>query len=335
MGHARALEKDVRLRPLSFVLLPFFLIAAFLRLMNVTRKQKSQAIHAHWVIPNGLVAAWVAALRKIPFIISLHGSDIFLARRNPLFGAVARWVFHRASSVTACSLDLQQTAISLGAPEDTLLLAWGADPNIFHPALRKSENTYFHQEDDKKIIICALGRLVYKKGFDKLITAMSIVVKENPETHLILGGDGILKGQLLSQAEQLGIAQHVSFLGTIPWDQVPNFLANADIFVLPSVRDQSGNIDGLPTVLLEAMSSGTAVVASDIGGVNLVIDNERNGIMISPGDIDALADAILDLAQHKSKRRMLSQAARQSVIEEYNWYNVAQKISDLLQSAVY
>ncbi|MBN1147477.1 MAG: glycosyltransferase [Anaerolineales bacterium] len=333
MGHARALEKDTKLRPLAFLLLPFFLLAAFLSLMHVTKEQKSRVIHAHWVLPNGLVAAWVAALRKIPFIISLHGSDIFVAQRNPIFRAVARWVFRRANGVTACSPELQQAALALGAPNDTILLAWGADPNIFHPDRRTPQKSYLSLETKPDIIIAALGRLVFKKGFDNLVSAMSIVVKEHPGAHLILGGDGLLLNELHRQAKQLGISNHVSFPGRIPWDEVPIFLANADIFVLPSIRDPHGNVDGLPTVLLEAMSSGAAIVASDIGGVQLVMNDGQNGLIVPPGDTQILAQAILSLVKNKDKRIALGRSARQSVIERYNWNAVASQIVDLLDKA--
>jgi glycosyltransferase involved in cell wall biosynthesis len=331
MGHARALERDVRLRPLAlFMLLPF-LVASFLALMRLTGQQKSQVIHAHWVIPNGLVAAWVAKLRRIPFIVSLHGSDIFTAKRNPLFGAVAHWIFARAAGVTACSQDLRQSAIELGASEKTLLLPWGADPEIFRPDPSSAGKM---SAQNPTISIVALGRFVDKKGFTHLLEAMPSVTAQCPNTHLVLGGDGPLKDELIRRAKQLQISDHVAYPGSIPWDKVPGFLAKADIFVLPSIRDARGNVDGLPTVLLEAMSSGVAVVASNIGGVSLVIRHAENGILVPPGDVAALAGAILGLATDIEMRKALGNAARQSVLERFNWHNVAVQISGLLEEAV-
>jgi glycosyltransferase involved in cell wall biosynthesis len=334
MGHARSLERDTRLRPLSIFLLPFFLVAEFIKLMGVTKVQKSEVIHAHWVIPNGLVAAWVAGICKIPFIVSLHGSDIFVARRNRIFGTVARWVFRRASGVTACSRELQQAAIALGAPEDTRLLAWGADPLVFSPERRSMEKSYAASAGKPEVIFAALGRLVYKKGFGNLIAAMPRVVKECPGARLILGGDGLLLDEFQRQTEKLGVSDHVTFAGRIPWDEAPLFLANADIFVLPSVQDQYGNVDGLPTVLLEAMSSGLAVIACDIGGVNLVLQDGKNGCLIPPGDVQALADAMLELARNPKRRQELGRTARMSVVDQFNWDNVATQIAEMLAEAI-
>jgi glycosyltransferase involved in cell wall biosynthesis len=149
-----------------------------------------------------------------------------------------------------------------------------------------------------------------------------------------MGGDGVLKKELQRHADQLSITQNISFPGNIPWDRVPDLLAQTDIFVLPSIKDTSGNLDGLPTVLLEAMSSGCAVVASNIGGVSLVIEHGTNGLLVPPGDTGALASSILDLARNQQKRDLIKKNARQSIIEQYNWVTVTQKISDLLESAI-
>ena len=300
----------------------------------MTKAQNSEVIHAHWVIPNGLAAAWVAGIRKIPFLISLHGSDIFVTQRNPIFGSVARWVFRRAAGVTACSQDLQKAAIALGAPENTRLLAWGADPDVFRPERRSMEKGYAISTRKSDVIFVALGRLVYKKGFGNLIAAMSRVVKECSGAGLILGGDGLLWDELQRQAEKLDVSDHITFAGRIAWDDVPVFLANADVFVLPSIQDQHGNVDGLPTVLLEAMSSGLAVVASDIGGVKLVLQNGKNGILLPPGNVQALADAMLELARSPKRRQDLGQAARRSVVDQFNWDNVAAQIAEMLAEAI-
>jgi glycosyltransferase involved in cell wall biosynthesis len=334
MGHARSLDADVRLRPLVFLLLPLFLVAAFLTLWRITGRQKSQVIYAHWVLPNGLVAALVAAIRRIPFVLSLHGSDIFVAQRQPIFGAVARWVFRRAAKVTACSPELREAAIALGASSETVLLAWGADPAIFHPAQHSAElcREFGWQETD--LVVVALGRMVYKKGFNILLQAMQAVPERYPNVRLVLAGEGPLRETLIQQAKQLGLADYVVCPGRIPWNRVPDFLAVADIFVLPSVRDEHGNLDGLPTVLLEAMSCGVPVIASGIGGVRLVIEDGQNGLLVPPGDVPALTGAIESLLQNPLHRQSLGLAARRTIETRLNWQSVADQIAGYLKEAI-
>jgi glycosyltransferase involved in cell wall biosynthesis len=327
MGHARSLESDTRLRISSYFLLPFFSVASFFALWRLTARQRSQAIYAHWVLPSGFVAAIVARLRNIPLVISLHGSDIYVARSNPIFRAITRGIFRNTAMVTACSQELGRWAGVLGAPKNTLLMPWGADPAVFTPERRLSEPQQSLHANEDEVVIGSLGRFVNKKGFTNLIKAIPAVIEECPNVQLILGGDGTLREDLIRQVKAMGIESKVKFPGRIPWDQVPVFLANLDVFVLPSIHDAKGNVDGLPTVLLEAMSSAVAVIASDIGGVSLVIENKQNGLLVPPGDTIALAEAMKELVKDKSKRNGLGGAARRSVLSQFNWEQIARILS--------
>jgi glycosyltransferase involved in cell wall biosynthesis len=325
MGHGRALESDVRLRPVAILLLPFYLIAAFITLLRVTQRQKTEVIHVHWVLPNGPVAAMVAWFRRIPFVVSLHGSDMFMARKNRLYRVVARWVFIQASSVTACSPELKKYALELGAPKTTELFAWGADPQVFKPADNLPELRLKLGWNDG-IIITTLGRLVYKKGFDILLKALPPVLNKYPLVKVIIGGDGPLLVELHDLAKAIGISESVQFIGRVPWNEVSAILAAGNIFVLPSVRDVAGNLDGLPTVLLEAMGCGSAIIASDIGGVSLAIRNHENGLLVNPGSVDELTQALLKLVNDLAYREILGEAARKTVVDELNWENVVRRI---------
>jgi glycosyltransferase involved in cell wall biosynthesis len=334
VGHARSLFADVKLRLPAIGLMPFFLVAAFFKLMEVTKKQKSQVIYVHWVLPNGLIAAWVAAIRRIPFVISIHGSDMYVAQQNWLFRSIASSIFKRAAAVTACSPELRQAAIALNAPKDTLLLAYGADPALFHPSLKLLEDRHSFGWDQSELIIATIGRMVYKKGFNFLIEAVPEIIKRYPQVRLVVGGDGPLRRELAAQAEKLGVSKHVSFTGRIPWDHLQEFLSSSDIFILPSVKDKFGNMDGLPTVLLEAMSCGIPIIASKIGGVVMVVENGRTGLIVPPGDPHALAEAICSLAGDPDKRQAIGKAARQAIEQQFNWNNVVIKLIDLLEQAI-
>jgi glycosyltransferase involved in cell wall biosynthesis len=333
MGHGRALESDMHLRPLVFLMLPFYMLAAFITLWKVTGHQKTEIIHVHWILPNGPVAALVARLRRIPFVISLHGSDIYLAQKNRLFGFVAHWVFIQAAGVTACSPELKAQAIKLGAPETIELFAWGADPQLFKPADNQKELRDKLGWSDG-IIITSLGRMVYKKGFDILLKALPSLLNKNSNVKIIIGGDGPLFGELQELANTLGIASSVQFPGRVPWDEVPAFIAGGNIFVLPSIRDQSGNLDGLPTVLLEAMGCGSAIIASDIGGVPLVIQDHINGILMEPGSVNELSNDLMVLVNDQSLCDKLGKEARKTIVDDLNWDHVGRRIEKILYLSV-
>jgi glycosyltransferase involved in cell wall biosynthesis len=320
----------MRLRSGVLVLLPFFLLRALLLQIKISRSWSPDVIHAHWVLPGGLIGALIARLLRIPLMVSLHGSDVFMATRKPLFGWVATWVLKQASVITACSEDLRQGALKLGADPDRVhLVAWGADPSRFSPDVPALNRDAFSLGADDLVLI-SLGRMVAKKGFDVLVCALPALVDAYPQLYLLIGGDGDQKGSLEKLAEDLDVLDRVRFPGRISWNDVPAFMAMGDLFVLPSVRDAEGNIDGLPTVLLEAMACGKPVVATKIGGVPLVIEDGVNGLLCRPGDVEALKRTISRVVEDVSLRERLGRRARASVESDYNWLEVARRISELL-----
>jgi glycosyltransferase involved in cell wall biosynthesis len=219
----------------------------------------------------------------------------------------------------------------LGAPENTRLLAWGADPDIFSPKRRSNNYRQLNGWTEEETIISSLGRFVHKKGFDRLVTAWGNIQQRHPAVRLVLGGDGLLRHELERQAIQLGVSERVNFPGRISWDEVPDFLAASDIFVLPSIRDAQGNMDGLPTVLLEAMASGVAVIASRLGGVPLVIESGKNGLLVTPGDNQELSLVLERLISHPEERQSLAREARLNVENIFNWENVAQTFIGMME----
>ena len=334
MGHARSLSADVKLRPLTVFLLPFYVLAATLKLMSVSKKMDAQVIHAHWVLPNGLPGAIVSKLLNIPLIISLHGSDIFMSDKNILFRAVARWVFSQSSYVTACSQELFDRAKKINDTIHIKLIPWGADPDIFKPHADRTEIREKYGWVDDEIIIATLGRFVYKKGFERLITIVPDLPHEAYHVRVVIGGSGPLEQDFKDKVHRLNLQKVVSFPGQVLWHEVPNFLAAADIFVLPSQRDMAGNLDGLPTVLLEAMACGLPCVASDVGGVSLVIDHTNNGFLFAPEDNASLRDYTIKLVTDKACRELFGQRSRASVVEKYNWNNVAIAFEDLFTGSI-
>jgi glycosyltransferase involved in cell wall biosynthesis len=266
---------------------------------------------------------------RLPLAVSLHGSDIFVAQRHPVFRWVVRSVFRQAAVVTACSPDLAAGAIDLGAaPDKVHIIPYGVDPARFHPAVTPLARADFGLAADD-IVLASVGRVVPKKGFDVLIRALPAIRQSAARVHLLIGGEGPQIEALRHLAEELGVTDHVHLPGVIPWDRVPAFLAMCDLFVLPSVRDAAGNMDGLPNVLLEAMAMGKPVVASQLGGVPLVIRDGENGLLCPPGDAAALSEALRSLIADGERRKAFGAAARRVAEEQHSWASMTQQLAAL------
>jgi glycosyltransferase involved in cell wall biosynthesis len=322
IGHAQSLQNDMQLRAAVWPALPLYLAAQWRVGARLCRQWKPDLIHSHWVLPNGPVAALLASQHKLPLVINLHGSDVFMALRSPLYRRVAQRVFSQAQAIVAPSPQLRDGAICLGAdPRRVHLHPHGVDLDVFHPPDVEPSNP----------VILFAGRLVAKKGINVLLACAPAILSQFPTAELWIAGYGDQQDVLEKQRNALppNIQQQVVFLGPIAWNQMPDLLRRATMFVAPSVRDNAGNQDGLPTVILEAMACARPVVASDIAGIPLVVRHGVNGLLTPPGDKEALAQSIKDLLAAPERCKSLGVASRQFIEQEFTWSAEAERLDNL------
>src|SRR4051812_23402325 len=323
-GYAAALRADVSLRGAAYVAAPLALTAGWLAAARVARRYRATVMHGHWVIPGGFTA--LAASPRRPQVVSLHGSDVYVAETFAPARRAARMVFERAGAVTACSTDLARRAIALGADPATIeVVPYGVDAGRFRPQpeRRAAIRAALGVGDDVLLGFTA-GRLVRKKGFEHLIDAWARV-ETSPPAILAIAGDGDLRDELRERARAAGVANRVRFLGNLSQDEVGAHLGAADVVVIPSIRDDSGNVDGLPNIVLEALSAGAPVVATTAGGIGTVVDHERTGLVVPERRPDAIAEAVQRLAGDPILRSSLGEAARRMVETRFGWGHTAER----------
>lgn len=291
-GYASSMRADRELRPRAMAMAPLAFLSGLATMRRLVLANRYDVIHAHWVLPNGPLAALAAPSGRPPLVVSLHGSDVFVAERNRALAAVARWTFRRTSWVAACASDLGERAVRLGAdPARVATLLHGVDLGEFAGGDTGAwrERTGAGEGD---FLVVALGRLVAKKGFSHLLRAAASLRARGVPVRVAIGGTGDLRARLEAEADELACRDRVRFLGDVPHDQIGGLFRAADVVAVPSVRDEKGNVDGLPNVLLEAMAAGRPVVATRIAGIPDVVDDGENGLLVAPGADDALADAL-------------------------------------------
>ena len=313
-GYASGLRADTELRAAAWAVAPMALAAGWFKAWRVATKRRATIMHGHWVIPGGVIAA--AAARSLPLVISVHGSDVFVAERHAVARLMARRAFRRAGAVTACTDDLHRRAVMLGAdPARTQTVPYGVDARRFapDPAARAELR-------GASPLVFAGGRLVSKKGFEYLIDAIRILAPAYPGLVLAIAGDGDLAEPLRARAAGLP----VRFLGNQSQDAVARFAAAADVIVVPSIRDDAGNVDGLPNFALEALASATPVVATTAGGLPQAITDADNGLLVPERDAAALGAAIARLLASPETARSLGARARVRIEREYSWARTAE-----------
>lgn len=309
-----AILENLRARRSRLLQVPFLLVAEYRAVRRAVRRQRPDLIHAHWIIPQGLVAR--LATRRIPTVVTTLGGDLY-ALRSGLARRLKSRVVRSAAAVTVMNDEMGAMVIALGAdPARVSVMPMGFDLSAFSAPARRP--------DPAAVRLLFVGRLVEKKGLATLLTAL----REDPPGapwRLTVVGDGPLRPELERVAKGLPVA----FVGQRGREKLAEAYADADVVIFPSVRSATGDQDGLPVALLEAMGSACAVIASDLPGLNSAVVDDETGLLVPSGDADELARAIDRLARDPDERRRLAAGAA-SRAKQFDVATVAKGYRDLL-----
>lgn len=337
LGYSNSLVNDCALKKYVYLLAPFLFISGIIHLFSLSRKHKFDVIHAHWLLPNGFICAVVNRLLKIPFVITLHGSDIFVSKQNFIFKNMAKWTLKHAAMVTSVTPVFLPELAALGVPEQKrCMIPNGVTPSVFStPSQRKiTEMRETLSIPDDCSVVFALGRIVLKKGFDVLIQALPYIKEKVQDVKVIIGGDGTDLSRLKTLAMELGVSDIVQFPGTINRADVPIYFYLSDLFVLPAVFDPKGNVDGCPIVILEAMACGKPVVSTDISGIPIVVKDGETGLLVKEKNVNDLATAIISLLENPEKREQFGRAGQLRIQQELTWTNTVEQFISIYQQNV-
>ncbi|MCR2052772.1 glycosyltransferase [Actinomyces bowdenii] len=280
--------------------------------MELARQARADGIthfHAHFASLAGRMAWIASALTGIPYTVTTHAKDIF---HESVDHAWLRRICADADQVIAISRFNEEF---LGS----LLEGTGARVRLRYNALELDRFPYVpHPAPTAPLRVCALGRLVPKKGFADLITAVRLLVDRGVPVLLEIAGDGEERQALASQAQELGLGEQVRFLGPLTQAEVRELLARSDVFAAPCIEAADGNLDGLPTVVLESMVCGTPVVATSVSGLPEVVRDGETGILLPPGRPVDLTKALERVATGQVDTAALAAGARRLIEEQFD-----------------
>ena len=320
IAYLGGIPDNLRRYPIAWIQLPFFLLAFFWKAIQVGRD--CDLCHAHWVF-SGLVALGLAIISPKPVVLTVHGSDLNVSSGNKLLRLLRRFVVLRVDKVIAVSSPLADKLRELGLSEDRIArVANGVNLTTFE---RRDEQTPFANH------IVWVGRMSPVKGLIHLMKVLPEIIATFPQTMLTLVGDGPLRTELEQLAVDLGVRKHIDFIGFATHEEVANYLQAANLFVLPSLSE------GLPLVILEAMSTELPVVATAVGGTDelvLTAHSGQTGILIPAEDVSALREAIVFMFDHPDEARQMGRNGRSLVEKNYTWTAVAKQTTSLYQEII-
>lgn len=307
-----------------YLLLPGFLAAQWWAIWRLTRRERFDLIHAHWLIPQGALA--LSAVQgngsNLPVVCTSHGGDLF-GLRGKLARRVKAWVLGQGRGLTTVSEAMRDEAIHLGANREKVeVIPMGVDlTHRFTPEPAR--------ERDWDLLF--VGRLVEKKGVDLLIAAMPEILRQFPSARLTIIGGGPEQSALEHQAQSLGVAPVVLFLGPQPNETLAEHYRRAKVVVFPSRVAAGGDREGFGLVLVEALGCGCAVVASDLAAMRDIVRHGETAWITPAEDVSALAEGIVRLLADPDLRQRLAREGNAFVRARFDWAIIARDYAAWLQ----
>lgn len=324
LAYGSGILPNLKRKPWLWIQVPFFLLAMTYSLLHLIRKERLDLIHAHWVLPQGLLAVFAKLLYKKPVITTAHGSDAF-ALQGRMLDKLKRLVLRRSdawTSNTRATSEAFGQDFSLPKPH---IIPMGVDVRHFYRGQRTKLRAGIPENE---FVILFVGRLVEEKGLDDLLKALTLLPSElRCRTTLWVVGDGQDRGRLQQYAETLAMNEKVRFWGQIGNDLLPDFYAAADLLVVPS-----SDTEGQGVVLTEAFAARLCVLATRVGGITEVVEDGHSGALVQPSNPQELAVAIEKLLSNGRLRSELAENAFARIKDCYDWEQIAKQFEDLYRT---
>jgi len=307
--------------------------------LKIIKKQKPLFIYQRHSIFN-VCGAVLSQITGIPLILEYNGSEPWVRQKwggllifKKLCYFMENFSLKRAKIIIVVSKPMEEELIKRNIPENKILVNYnGVDTEEFNPnidglKIRKKLNL------EDKIIIGAVSTFGVWHGMPVLAKAIKSIIQQFQilnskfQIHFLFIGDGVQRPECERIIKESRIENYVTFTGTIPYDEVPKYLAACDILVSPHVPNPDGTpFFGSPTKLFEYMAMGKGIVASDLDQIGEVLEHKKTAWLVKPGDVNNLSDGILRLAQDKKLREELGKNIRQKAIKNYTWEENVKKL---------
>lgn len=311
-----AIVPRIKERKIRILLVPFLIFSLYFQLFK--RLKDYDLVHAHWIIPQGIVQS----MFKKPFIVTGHGGDV-TSLNVPILRKIKEKCLKKASYVTVVSDFLKKEVELICKVENIAVEPMGCNTTTFCSSIYRQQN-YFGQNEKKVVLF--VGRLAEKKGVTYLIEAMKKV-----DAVLVIVGKGPLENELRQQAEAMG--ERILFLGAKTHEELKTIYASADVFAVPSVTARDGDKEGVPTVIVEAMASGLPVVATRHSGIPELIRDGENGFLVAEKDVDKLAESINKLLKDEKLAAQFIEEGKKTA-EYYDYKEIAKRYEKIYSQVI-
>lgn len=302
--------------------IPFYILFQFLALMKIVKKENVQVIHAHWIIPQGLIAVLYKVIfnRKVKILATIHGSD-FWSFNNICGKYLKKFIISRVDCLTVVSKAIKTEVESMTSRKNVFVCPMGVDTNKFNPACR--DLSLRRELGIEKEFLLFVGSCVEQKGVRYLVEAMTEICYEYPKCKLVMIGKGGLIEEMKDMVKKDNLENNVCFLGYVEHSKLPKYFATADIFILPSLSE------GYSVVVMEALSSGTPTIVT---ALPVFTTDKAKGLFetVPLKDSQKIAEKVKYMLRHKEKYG--KDNMHKFAVENYDWIKIAKTYENIINS---
>lgn len=298
-------------------------------LQSLIRQEGIENIWFGAAAPLGVSARWLKKAGASNVVALTHGHEVWWARIWPFSWAISE-IAKQSNHLTYLGEFTKAAMIKrVGDRNKLVRVAPGIDTEHFKPvsaAQLREELQLAHRPT-----IVTVGRLVHRKGQDRLLEALPRIIKEIPDVALVFVGEGPHRQQLDNLVKKLGLQNHVYFIGRIQFSELPKYICVGDVFAMPSRSRFFGlEVEGLGIVYLEASACGLPVIAGASGGAPDAVIAGETGLVVDGNNLEEIAQSCINLLKSKELRDQMGKNGRAWVIDNWRWEIWSNKFNKLL-----
>jgi glycosyltransferase involved in cell wall biosynthesis len=328
LSHDHPIPWQLNERPIRTALVPGYVTASAIAATRLTAGRRFDVVHAFWPLPHAIPGMVARCLTRTPLVSTFFGAELhWLARKHAWARVAVRAIVHESEVVTAISEHTASELKSVAPDARPVVIPFGAA--ITPPTSHAATRTPFAEQPAEFLFV---GRLVARKGVDVLLQALARM--DERAARLTIVGDGAERGRLEALATSLSLAGRARFAGYVPQDALEQQLRACDAFVLPAITDEVAGTEGLGVALIEALSYERPVIASRAGGIPDVVRHEHTGLLVAPGDVDALAAAMRRFIDEPTFARTLGAQGRADVEDRFSWSRIVDALQSVYEDAI-
>ena len=332
LAYGTGMTNNLREHPSAWLQVPSFFYYQRRALLETVKRFNIDVVNSHWMVPQGLTAAWSLKSPDVKHVLTVHSAGLFLLRRIPAGKRFARHILKHTDALYIVSENNHRMLEDLvKRPVKATIAPMGIHTDYYRldsDPVELKQKLNLPQEGP---VVLFVGKLSRIKGVKYLLQAWPDILKQFSTATLVIVGSGPEEDSLKEQARNLGETNRILFVGQKNQEEVRDYLHDCDAVVIPSIQDSNGQVEGFPVVMLEALASGKPVVGTRLGGIPECIGDGENGFTVEPENPGALAEGIVKILQRGPET--FSDNAMASV-NRFDWQTIGEDYSKTFNNLI-